>query len=510
MFSHLCRGLRWPTIGRTLSTRHTTHNGAPGIVGITTAVALKCGKLVDIEFLDGSKYRFHVEWLKDSSPSDIGPDEYRLQPELVYDLPSLAAQSAVPTNDGKEVEVAFKHGDCTTGSSSGDARLVTTAETFDARFLYAAAPFVGKVITESVPAIGSVVTGTAMMAGPTRHGWIANGFKIPEFDLAAITEDVDAHIEFMQCVLFQPGVAFVHGVQPPDDLLDELRIGAPLENAARKLVGRLNQHTNRTTRYSVTHAAADSDGMTKPEPIQKSMDYDCGFRLPMHTDHSQFPGMPGYLQFMQNLQGDVQSYVTDGLAVAHYIKEHYPDDFELLTTVQVTHSFRNKLYTESGAYKNIAAEDDHQDPTDPYEVCHTHPVIILASDGTGDIERIAHSETKRGVCAIPFDVYQPFMRAYRRWMTLVEDPMFVHKFDWPENGMIICNNYRVLHGRADLAPGDERTLIVGYSGKSLTDNRYRLLCQEKAKRDHFSNNNSKWTSRLPNQVLSRMILSTYV
>eukprot|EP00039_Didymoeca_costata_P014588 m.237237 g.237237 ORF g.237237 m.237237 type:complete len:496 (+) comp16055_c1_seq1:475-1962(+) len=491
MFSNLCRA-RALSI-RSFSTKLTRCNGH----SIAAAVASECGKIVDIEFHDGLKYSFHAEWLKDSSPSDIGPDEYRFQPGLVFDLPSLKANAAVPLNGGTEVEVKFKHG-------SGDPFV----ERFDARFLHAAAPFVGKVVESSSSSVESKpISGTSMMAGPVRNGWLADGFKIPEFDLAAITENIDTHIEFMESVLFQPGVAFIHGVEAPDDLANDLRVGIPLEEAARKLVGRLNQHTNRATRYSVTHAAADIDGQTKPEPIQKSMDYDCGFKLPMHTDHTQFPGMPGYLQFMQNLQGGVQSYVTDGLAVANYIKEHYPDDYELLTTVEVTHSFRNRLYAASGAYKDISAPDDPEDPVDPYEVCHTHPVFMLASDGSGEIERIAHSETKRGVCAIPFDLYEPFMNAYRRWTNLVEDPMFVHKFDWPENGLVVCNNYRVLHGRADLAPGDERTLIVGYSGKSLTDNRYRHLCQERAKRDFESN--PIWTSRLPNQVLSRMLLPNY-
>jgi alpha-ketoglutarate-dependent taurine dioxygenase len=217
-----------------------------------------------------------------------------------------------------------------------------------------------------------------------------------------------------------------------------------------ELIGRMNQHTNRTTRYSVTHAKLGTQGQHEPEHIQKSMDYDCRFKLPMHTDHSQFPGMPGYLQFMQNLQGPVDSYVCDGLAVAEYLETNFPDQYQLLTTVPVTHSFRNKLYTKGGSYRDMSAADDAGDPTDPYEVCHTHPVIILGPDG--GVERIAHSETKRGVCAIPYDVYDEYMGAYRHWTSLVDDPRFVHRFHWPENGVAVCNNYRVLHGRADLAP----------------------------------------------------------
>jgi hypothetical protein len=101
----------------------------------------------------------------------------------------------------------------------------------------------------------------------------------------------------------------------------------------------------------------------------KSMDYDCRNDLPMHTDHSQFPGMPGYLQFMQNLQGSVTSYVCDGLAVARFMETEFPEEYNLLTEVPVTHSFRNSLYTKGGNYRDLSLDDNSSsDPVDPYEV----------------------------------------------------------------------------------------------------------------------------------------------
>lgn len=491
------------------------HSGGSGHA-VTRATVSTSGKTLDLHFADGGTFRFHAAWLRDSTPSNVGQDEYRTDPQLVYRLPHVTATAAHPVDHGTSLEVTFAYhehakSDDGDGKDSTEEGKGESAERFDARFLHASAPFVGKPLVEPPTPAFPVLHGTGTVAGPVRVGWMSKGFTIPEFDFEAITASVDSHIAFMECVLFQPGVAFIRGVPAPESLSDDMKVGVPLESAALKLVGRLNQHTNRSTRYSVTHAAADAAGQTQPEPIQKSMDYNCAFKLPMHTDHSQFPGMPGYLQFMQNLQGGVASYVTDGLAVAEYIETHHPDEYTLLTTVPVTHSFRNRLYKASGAYRDLAAPPDPADPVDPYEVCHTHPVIELSADGSGRIERIAQSETKRGVCAIPFDVYEPYMAAYRRWTTLIEDPRFVHRFEWPENGVVVCNNYRVLHGRADLAAGDERTLIVGYSGKSLTDNRYRMLCQQRAERDHAgeSKRDSIWMSRLPNQVLSRMVVPQY-
>ena len=128
---------------------------------------------------------------------------------------------------------------------------------------------------------------------------------------------------------------------------------------------------------------------------------------------------------------------------------------------------------------------------------------MLGADG--EIERVAHSETKRGICAIPFDIYEEYMQAYTQWMALVDDPTYVHPFHWPENGVVVCNNYRVLHGRADLDAGEERTLIVGYTAKGITDNKYRMLCQDRARLELGLGGDRSWLTRLPNQVLSRML-----
>ena len=74
-------------------------------------------------------------------------------------------------------------------------------------------------------------------------------------------------------------------------------------------------------------------------------------------------------------------------------------------------------------------------------------MIILGPDG--GVERIAHSETKRGVCATPYDACGRVPALDLEWW---DDPRFVHRFHRPENGVAVCNNYCVLHGRVDLTP----------------------------------------------------------
>merc|ERR1712187_1102043 len=137
-----------------------------------------------------------------------------------------------------------------------------------------------------------------------------------------------------------------------------------------------------------------------------------------------------------------------------------------------------------------------------FELVHTHPVIQL--DANGDLEKIVQSETKRGVCALPFEKYEKFMAAYRLWTSIAEKPEFICNFDWPEHSVVGFNNYRVLHGRASVPPNMERTMIFGYLSKVVVENRYRFLRQTSAEmKDPLMND--RWLTRVPNQVLKHMV-----
>jgi DUF971 family protein len=217
------------------------------------------GKAIDVDFEDGTRYRFHTEWVKDSSPQNAGVDGYRYDPTQVFELPNYRAVNTASVSNGSAIEITFND---------------SHSESFNAKWLRSAAPFVGKLLESSEMHGLEKVADTGMTEGPKRTAWYADN-DLPEFYFDEITSSLDSHLGFLECVLFQPGVALIHGVPAPDDLKDELRVGAPLENAVIELIGRMNQHTNRTTRYSVTHAKATAEGEVEPEPMQKSMDYDC-------------------------------------------------------------------------------------------------------------------------------------------------------------------------------------------------------------------------------------------
>lgn len=259
-----------------------------------------------------------------------------------------------------------------------------------------------------------------------------------------------------------------------------------------KMIGRFNQHPVRNTRYGVIRKLAIAK-------YTQGSDYDMQNPLSMHTDHTVYHGTPGFLQFLHQAEGHCRSKVVDGIAVAEYFKVNFPDQYKLLTEVHITHSSRNNLYTTEGAPRNI------HDPTQkgfPFELVHTHPVIEL--DAQGRVEKVVQSETKRGVSALSYDEYEPFMEAYEHWVKMVEDDRFIKHFDWPEGTVLVTNNWQVLHGRASVPPEMKRTMCFAYTSKVNAENRYRYLKQTQTERDG-NNIDSSWMTRVPNQVLANMI-----
>ena len=155
------------------------------------------------------------------------------------------------------------------------------------------------------------------------------------------------------------------------------------------------------------------------------------------------------------------------------------------------------IYAKDGGYNRESNAGGYT-----FELAHTHPILCLDEDG--HLSKVVQSETKRGVSALPFEIYEPYMNAYKRWVALLEEDRFKCKFDWPEHSMVVMNNHRVLHGRAEVPPGVKRSMVFGYVMKTVYENRYRLLKQRQA--EHKSPKmNHKWLTRLPNQVLTSLV-----
>lgn len=447
---------------------------------IVACQAINDGKQLVVEFSDNSRYELHTSWLKDSSPTNVGSDFYRTSAADVWKLRGFKLAGGKPTASGEKLELHY-----------AGQREPTAVDVIEARWLHAFAPFVGKALRGGQREPAGLV-GTASLFDDLlvqRSPW-GKDVVIPSVSADVLRKDLDAQVEFLENMV-NPGVCMITGMPEPDSLERELA-GVPMEEVVYDVIGKLNQHPVRSTRYGVMRKTADS--------AKQGADYDMANPLSMHTDHSVYQGTPGFLQFLYQAEGSVTSRVCDGLALAEYVREHRPDAFKLLTTVEITHSSRNALYTREGAPRNVK---DASTQAMPFELVHTHPIVEL--DSRGLVQKVVQSETKRGVCALPFSVYEPFMEAYEMWTQLCEDPRFIRNFEWPEGTMIVTNNWRTLHGRATIPPGMKRTMCFGYVNKILVENRYRLLKQLQTERSN-PDMDHRWLTRVPNQVLERMVL----
>jgi len=437
------------------------------------------GKQLELTFADETSYRLHAAWVKDSSPAMAGKDYYRKSAADVWALGEFRIAGAQATQNGQSLSLEYTTSD---GSVFKDE--------LNAKFLHSFAPFVGKALHMAAPP--RVARGTSNLwdeLQATRKSWKCD-CEVPQFDAKSLEHDLDKQTAFIEAMV-STGVAQINGLGQPESL-EKNGCGKPLEDLVFKMVGRFNQHPVRETRYGVIRKLATNQ-------YNSSGDYNMNNPLSMHTDHTVYHGTPGFLQFLYQAEGHCRSKVVDGIALAEYFRENFPDQYKLLTEVHITHSSRNNLYTIDGKSRNI------KDPTQkgfPFELVHTHPVIELNADGR--VEKVVQSETKRGVSAVSYDEYEPFMEAYEHWVQMCEDDRFIKHFDWPEGTVLVTNNWQVMHGRASVPPEMKRTMVFAYLSKVNVENRYRYLKQCEAERDN-KNIDSTWMTRVPNQVLASMV-----
>lgn len=386
------------------------------------------GNHIELEFGDGARYMMHASWLRDAGAVFAGRHTACNYGPL---------ERTHTSNCGASLLAKYNCGQ---------------TEMFDSAWLRAAAPTVGRLLGSGK------ALGDAPNCPARRTPWKA-GFKLPVFDADALRCDEGVR-EFLK-VLASDGVARIDNIGLPSGL-GQHEAGVPLEKLAFRVLGMFNQHPVRTTTYAYLHKC--------PEIAKMGADYDQSNPLSMHTDHTVYQGTPGFVQWLYQAKGAVTSKVCDGLALSQHLKEQYPEEYELLTNVQVTHSSRNTLYTTEGKSRNVR---DASSQPNAFELVHTHPIIRLGPGG--DFVQVVQSETKRGISAIPFHKFDAFMKAYRLWMNLCESDQFITHFDWPEGSAVVTNNWRVLHGRANVRPDAERTLVTAYQTRALFENRLRYL-----------------------------------
>ena len=157
------------------------------------------GNQVDVEFSDGSAYRFHTAWIKDSHPNLTGNDYYRKSAATLFESDQYTVDSVKTVSDGSSVSVHFKH---------GMAESAVT-EAYPSAWLHAFAPYVGqplnhkaqpKVSSSGLPGTGSTLDGIYK----SRKPWDSS-LVMPTFNGEELRKSMDMQIEFLEAMM-DPGL----------------------------------------------------------------------------------------------------------------------------------------------------------------------------------------------------------------------------------------------------------------------------------------------------------------
>ncbi|XP_059046936.1 gamma-butyrobetaine dioxygenase-like [Achroia grisella] len=181
--------------------------------------------------------------------------------------------------------------------------------------------------------------------------------------------------------------------------------------------------------------------------------------LQMHTDLPYYEYCPGAnllhcLVQTKSLGGE--NLLSDGHFIAEHIKENYPDQYKLLTEVEVE-------------WSDIGTEDKND-----FFKLYRAPVICL--DKHGAVTRINFSIPQRG-SHFPgtIDMVKPWYEAHRLFLAL--NHRFSAKFKTKEGDILAFDNIRLLHGRNAYEDNNDnvRKLIGAYVDWDEIYSRLRCL-----------------------------------
>lgn len=179
-----------------------------------------------------------------------------------------------------------------------------------------------------------------------------------------------------------------------------------------------------------------------------------GLNLGQHTDLPTRETPPGF-QFLHCIANTVaggRSRMTDGFAVVAELREHFPIDYEALTTLRWV--FFNRSRTEDHRWSGPVI--DHVDDGYPLTIRAFYPVRAFPDMALEDVPRA--------------------YAAMRRFSSVAHDPRFQVSTPFVPGDLVGFDNRRILHGRdAFEAGGGERHLRGCYIDQDDVYSRLRVL-----------------------------------
>lgn len=187
-------------------------------------------------------------------------------------------------------------------------------------------------------------------------------------------------------------------------------------------------------------------------------------RLNLHTDMPAYKNAPEIqlLHCRRQASAGGRNELVDGFKVASYVREHFPEMFEILVNTPI--DFR---------------EYGHDDHVGWFDLHAQHNMIQLDPE-TRDITRVVFSHHQRSSqLQVELDKVEKVYNALIKWNSLLYDDKFLIKYRLSENEILCFNNLRVLHGREEYTvnpnESEDRWLQGCYLEWDEVRSRYRSL-----------------------------------
>ncbi|GAB2183632.1 TauD/TfdA family dioxygenase [Roseibium sp. LAB1] len=179
--------------------------------------------------------------------------------------------------------------------------------------------------------------------------------------------------------------------------------------------------------------------------------------LPLHTDLPDEDLAPG-VQFLHCRANSVEggnSIFVDGLAVAEDFRKAYPEDFELLITVDVPYFCEHDTF-DMRARQRVIELDEH-----------------------GNISGVTISQHHADIFDMPQHELDRYYPAFCRFGRMMRDDKYLMRFRLNAGECIVFDNHRIVHGRAAYsATSGERHLRGCYTDRGELRSTYRILSGE--------------------------------
>lgn len=313
------------------------------------------------------------------------------------------AEGVAVSDDGATLAVTF----------TGDFK-----DSFTASFLRAYAPIVGKAVNGEQP---EHFTRNPLNPQQDEKLWDGS-LDLPTFQYSDLLEDGPEYERYCHAVV-APGIAVVQGM--PDD---DGATGTPVSDAMLRWFGKMMQHPERDTNHwlinSMGYGATGNSQGYALDRVEQNPAYNTKLRLLNHTDQVSYGG-PGFLLAFHCVAGEGVNSACDGFKVAEIMRKEYPEYFEALCKPT---SFGRRI-------------SHYRQPIDQHVL---EPIFTL--DSYGKVLRVRFNEILRGPVALPFDEFETYFAALKKFVELVNSDELNVERVLKKGELIVFNNWRAMHG----------------------------------------------------------------